>query len=46
MQGGVSPLYIASEHGHDQVVTVLLDNGAKVDKPSEVCYFTCIKARV
>ena len=36
IQEGVSPLYIASEEGHDDVVQLLLDGGARIDLPTKV----------
>ena len=36
IQEGVSPLYKASEEGHDDVVQLLLDSGASVDLPAKV----------
>ena len=35
-QDGASPLYKASEKGHDDVVQLLLDGGASVDLPTKV----------
>jgi hypothetical protein len=36
VQTGVSPLYMASQHGHDDIIQVLLDGGARIDLPTKV----------
>ena len=36
IQDGASPLYKASEVGHDDVIQLLLANGASVDLPAKV----------
>ena len=36
IQDGVSPLYVACENGHDDIVQVLLDGGARIDLPAKV----------
>ena len=36
IQDGGSPLYVASQEGHDDVVQLLLDSGASVDLPAKV----------
>ena len=36
IQQGASPLYIASQEGHDDVVQLLLDGGARIDLPAKV----------
>ena len=36
LQEGQTPLHYASVGGHDKTVTVLLDNGAKVDLQNAV----------
>ena len=36
IQEGLTPLYIASQHGQNDVVQLLLDSGASVDKPNKV----------
>ena len=35
-QDGTTPLYIASEKGHSDVVNILIRSGAGVDKPANV----------
>ena len=39
MQTGATPLYIASQEGHSDVVNLLISHGANVDKSLEVCHF-------
>ena len=34
--GSGSPLYMASQFGHDDVVQLLLDGGARIDLPCKV----------
>ena len=36
MQNGATPLHIASQEGHSDVVNLLISHGANVDKPREV----------
>ena len=36
IQEGLSPLYMASQQGHDDVVQLLLDGGARIDLPAKV----------
>ena len=36
MQDGVTALYVASQEGHTEMVTMLLDKGADVDHPNKV----------
>ena len=36
IQEGLTPLYIASQYGQNDVVQLLLDSGASVDKPNKV----------
>ena len=36
IQQSVSPLYVASQNGHDDVVQLLLDGGARIDLPAKV----------
>ena len=37
-QDGATPLFIASQNGHSDVVTILLRNGAGVDVAKNVSY--------
>ena len=37
IQQGATLLIIASQIGHDDIVQLLLDRGAGVDRPREVC---------
>ena len=39
MQDGATPLYMASEKGHPDVVNLLISHGANLDKSREVCHF-------
>ena len=36
MQDGSTPLYLASQEGHTDVVSVLIDRGATVNFPNQV----------
>ena len=36
LQDGTTPLYMASQEGHEGVVKLLLDNGANVNQQDEV----------
>ena len=36
MQQGITALYIASQHGENDIVQLLLDNGASVDNSNKV----------
>ena len=36
IQRGASTLYMASQEGHDDVVQLLLDGGARIDLPTKV----------
>ena len=36
LQNGLSPLYIASQEGHSEVVDVLVKNGADINQPLNV----------
>ena len=38
IQKGCTSLYLASQQGHKEVVELLLDRGASVDKPNMVTY--------
>ena len=41
-QGGYSPLYVASQNGHTEVVDVLLNSGADVHQANTtVSHFLC-----
>ena len=39
MQGGSTPLTMASQQGQDDVVQLLLDRGAHIDHPTKVSAF-------
>ena len=39
MQDGVTPLFIASQEGHSDVVNLLISHEANQDKSCEVCQF-------
>ena len=39
MQDGATPLHIASQEGHSDVVNLLISHGANLDKSCEVCHF-------
>ena len=36
LRNGASPLFIASQEGHSEVVDVLVKNGAHINQPSNV----------
>ena len=36
IQQGASPLYLACQEGHDDVVQLLLNGGARIDLPAKV----------
>ena len=36
LQNGASPLFIASQEGHSEVVDVLVKNGADINQPMNV----------
>ena len=38
-QSGMTPLFIASQNGHSDVVNILIRNGADVNMAEEVRYF-------
>ena len=38
IQQGASPLYLACQEGHDDVVQLLLNGGARIDLPAKVLY--------
>ena len=38
MQDGTTPLFIASQEGHSDVVNLLISHGANLDKSGEVCH--------
>ena len=47
LQNGVSPLYIASEEGHTDVVDILIKAGADIHQAkTEVCIFLDISAHI
>ena len=37
-QDGATPLYVASQNGHSDIVNILIRNGADVDLACEVSY--------
>ena len=37
LQGGFTPLYIAADKGHTEVVAALVAGGASLDQAREVC---------
>ena len=39
MQNGATPLHIASQEGHLEVVNLLVSHGANLDKSDKVCHF-------
>ena len=39
MQTGATPLFMASQEGHLDVVNLLISHGANLDKSCEVCHF-------
>ena len=42
IQDGVSPLYMASQEGHDDIVQLLIERGAGIDLPAKVQYRQCM----
>ena len=38
MQDGATPLFMASQEGHSEVVNLLISHGANLDKSHEVCH--------
>jgi ankyrin repeat protein len=43
MQGGFTPVYIASENGHTETVALLLANKADINAACEVQQFKILK---
>lgn len=41
-QKGFSPLYMAAQENHLEVVKFLLENGANQSLPTEVCAYTIL----
>ena len=43
IKGGATPLFVAAQSGHEQIVQILLEKGeANIDLPKEVFYFNLI----
>ena len=41
LQDGNTPLILASQKGHKDIVEVLLNHGAEVDLPNKVSVYMC-----
>lgn len=44
-KAGFTPLHLASQEGHTDMVTLLIENGADVDAKAKVCRTEKIKTR-